>query len=102
MSILAALFESKKVKQRLKKAAERARRYVATVNERRVSPGTLAVGALQQFREPMPNEACDPQTVIALLDEIGSPATVATTGGRYFGFVVGGRGPAAAQREVGG
>jgi glutamate/tyrosine decarboxylase-like PLP-dependent enzyme len=28
------------------------------------------------------------------LDEIGSPATVATTGGRYFGFVVGGTLPA--------
>ena len=96
MTILASRFESEKVEQLLANAAERARRYVATVNERRVSPGTLAVGALQQFREPMPNEACDPQTVIALLDEIGSPATVATTGGRYFGFVIGGSLPAAA------
>jgi glutamate/tyrosine decarboxylase-like PLP-dependent enzyme len=32
---------------------------------------------------------------LALLDEIGSPATVATTGGRYFGFVIGGTLPAA-------
>jgi len=28
--------------------------------------------------------------ILKQLDEIGSPATVATTGGRYFGFVVGG------------
>jgi glutamate/tyrosine decarboxylase-like PLP-dependent enzyme len=28
--------------------------------------------------------------VLGMLDEIGSPATVATTGGRYFGFVIGG------------
>lgn len=30
-----------------------------------------------------------------MLDEIGSPATVATTGGRYFGFVTGGSLPSA-------
>jgi glutamate/tyrosine decarboxylase-like PLP-dependent enzyme len=33
--------------------------------------------------------------VLSELDEIGSPASVATTGGRYFGFVVGGCLPAA-------
>jgi glutamate/tyrosine decarboxylase-like PLP-dependent enzyme len=32
--------------------------------------------------------------VIEKLDELGSPATVATTGGRYFGFVIGGTLPA--------
>src|SRR5690606_19278019 len=32
---------------------------------------------------------------IALLDEIGSPATVATAGPRFFGFVIGGTLPAA-------
>src|SRR2546430_5661280 len=37
----------------------------------------------------------DPSTVIALLDEIGSPATMASAGGRFFGFVVGGALPAA-------
>jgi len=30
-----------------------------------------------------------------MLDEVGSPATVASTGGRYFGFVIGGTLPAA-------
>ena len=33
--------------------------------------------------------------LLALLDEAGSPATVATAGGRYFGFVIGGSLPAA-------
>lgn len=33
--------------------------------------------------------------VLALLDDIGSPATVATTGGRYYGFVIDGTLPAA-------
>ena len=31
---------------------------------------------------------------LALLDEIASPATVATSGGRYFGFVIGSSLPA--------
>ena len=35
-----------------------------------------------------------PADVLALLDRVGSPATVATTGGRYFGFVNGGALPA--------
>jgi glutamate/tyrosine decarboxylase-like PLP-dependent enzyme len=37
----------------------------------------------------------EPLQVLRELDEIGSPATVASTGGRYFGFVIGGSLPAA-------
>jgi glutamate/tyrosine decarboxylase-like PLP-dependent enzyme len=44
---------------------------------------------------PLQDDPIDPAMVLAELDEIGSPATVATTGGRYFGFVVGGCLPAA-------
>ena len=38
--------------------------------------------------------------MLALLDEIGSPATVDVTHGRYFGFVVGGTDPAAGAATV--
>ena len=38
---------------------------------------------------PMPEQAEDPGSIIALLDELGSPATVASNGPRYFGFVNG-------------
>jgi glutamate/tyrosine decarboxylase-like PLP-dependent enzyme len=38
--------------------------------------------------------------VLALLDEAGSPATVASAGGRYFGFVIGGSLPAALAANV--
>src|SRR6266436_4812151 len=31
----------------------------------------------------------DPSSILALLDEVGSPATVASNAGRYFGFVNG-------------
>jgi glutamate/tyrosine decarboxylase-like PLP-dependent enzyme len=37
----------------------------------------------------------DPEQVLRLLDELGSPATVATAGPRFFGFVVGGSLPVA-------
>src|SRR6202165_6116068 len=73
-------------------AADKARRYVRDVPERRVSPSEAAVAALAGLNEPFPLSPSDPCDVIAMLDQIGSGATVATTGGRYFGFVNGGGG----------
>src|SRR5712675_2180907 len=75
-------------------AAERARRYVQEIVERRVAPEASAVAALATFHEKFPETGSDPREVIRKLDEFGSPATVATTGGRYFGFVTGGASPA--------
>jgi glutamate/tyrosine decarboxylase-like PLP-dependent enzyme len=79
----------------LTRAAEMAARYVSAAPERRVSPTEAALAALQKFREPFPEAPCDPQDVLEMLDKFGSPATVTTTGGRYFGFVIGGTLPAA-------
>jgi glutamate/tyrosine decarboxylase-like PLP-dependent enzyme len=76
-------------------AAERARQYVRAAGHRRVAPSEAAMAALTGLREPFPSSPSDPSEVIARLDELGSPATVATTGGRYFGFVNGGMLPAA-------
>src|SRR5437667_12658300 len=76
-------------------AADKAQRYVRDVAERRVGPSDAAVAVLADFNEPFPPSPRDPCDVIARLDQIGSPATVATTGGRYFGFVNGGMLPAA-------
>jgi glutamate/tyrosine decarboxylase-like PLP-dependent enzyme len=75
-------------------AAERARRYVREIGRRRVAPTEEQVAALARFHEPFPERPSDPGEVIAMLDDVGSPATVATTGGRYFGFVIGGALPA--------
>jgi glutamate/tyrosine decarboxylase-like PLP-dependent enzyme len=81
-------------------AARRARRYLETVRDRRVFPTPEAVAALDTFDEPMPDEGVPADEVLAALDEIGSPATVASAGGRYFGFVIGGSVPAAVAASV--
>src|SRR6202162_3551854 len=78
----------------LQLAAERARRYVEQVGERRVAPTEKDVAALAKFHERFPVGPSDPREVVQLLDDLGSPATVASTGGRYFGFVIGGVLPA--------
>lgn len=78
----------------LQAASERAYEYLRAAGERRVSASAEAVEALARFREPFPEGPSDPVEVIAVLDTLGSPATVATTGRRYFGFVIGGALPA--------
>jgi len=79
----------------LSDVATRAARYLAGVNDRPVAPSNKAVENLQKLEEPLPDGPVDPAQILSLLDEIGSPATVATTEGRYFGFVIGGTLPAA-------
>lgn len=74
--------------------ATRAARYLAGVNDRPVAPSAAALARLKELGGPLPDAPADPAELLAQLDEIGSPATVATTGGRYFGFVVGGTVPA--------
>src|SRR5580698_5752418 len=78
----------------LQQAAETARKYVQGIGKRRVSPTERDLENLRKFREPFPNAPGDPVEIFKKLDEIGSPTTMATTGGRYFGFVNGGTLPA--------
>jgi glutamate/tyrosine decarboxylase-like PLP-dependent enzyme len=79
----------------LKATAARAWRYLQSLNERGVAPTPEAVQHLSRLDEPLPDAPTDDETVIALLDEIGSPATMASAGSRFFGFVIGGALPAA-------
>jgi len=79
----------------LKIAAERGVDYAQKANERNVAPTPNAVATLAKLREAFPESPSDPLQVVQTLDEVGSPATVAMTGGRYFGFVIGGVLPAA-------
>jgi glutamate/tyrosine decarboxylase-like PLP-dependent enzyme len=79
----------------LRVAADRCCQYLREVQHRRVAPAGEALAGLAHFHEPFPEKPCDPADTIALLHQFGAPATVATTGGRYFGFVIGGTLPAA-------
>ncbi len=79
----------------LVETANRADRYIAGIANRRVAPLPADVARLETLGGPLPQLPSDPSEVLALLDDIGSPATVATAGGRYFGFVIGGSLPAA-------
>jgi glutamate/tyrosine decarboxylase-like PLP-dependent enzyme len=73
----------------LRMAAERAITYRASLQDRHVAPLPGAIEGLDLLGGPLPDGPTDPAAVLALLDEAGSPATVASAGGRYFGFVTG-------------
>jgi glutamate/tyrosine decarboxylase-like PLP-dependent enzyme len=72
----------------------RAADYLNSLETRRVFPDAQAIAQLAAFDEPLPEHPTDPAQILAMLDEMGSPATVASAGGRYFGFVTGGTLPA--------
>src|ERR1700723_4680071 len=79
----------------LAETADRAAQYLAGIANRGVAPLPADVARLETLGGPLPEFPSDPSEVLALLDDIGSPATVASAGGRYFGFVIGGSLPAA-------
>jgi glutamate/tyrosine decarboxylase-like PLP-dependent enzyme len=80
----------KAVKELLTDFLERALRYIEERKDRSVAPTSEAVHRLSLLGGSLPDRPSDPREVVRLLDEIGSPATVVSTGGRYFGFVTGG------------
>jgi glutamate/tyrosine decarboxylase-like PLP-dependent enzyme len=74
----------------LNDASARAIRYLEGLDSRAVAPSAAAVAALRAFDEQLPEKPCDPTDTLRLLDEVGSPATTAMAGPRYFGLVIGG------------
>jgi glutamate/tyrosine decarboxylase-like PLP-dependent enzyme len=79
----------------LRDAAERGIRYLEALGGRRVYPEPAAVRRLEEaLRSPLADAPANASEVLSFLDELGSPATVASAGGRYFGFVTGGALPA--------
>ena len=78
----------------LRDAASRSIRYLDSLAERRVSPSEEAVARLAELMVGLPQRPTDPAEVLRQLDDIGSPATMAMAGPRFFGFVIGGALPA--------
>jgi glutamate/tyrosine decarboxylase-like PLP-dependent enzyme len=74
----------------LLEAALRGLRYRSTIAARRVAPLPEDVQRLARLDRQLPQDGANPADVLEDLDTFGSPATVGVTGGRYFGFVIGG------------
>lgn len=79
----------------LQSTAQYAIRYLEGLDARKVAPTEVAIANLIQFDEPLPNEPVEPELVLQLLDQVGSPASMAQAGSRFFGLVTGGSLPAA-------
>ena len=78
------------MKELLADAHARSVRYLESLSSRPVQPGDDALARLSELSVPLPEDPVPPQEVLSRLDELGSPATIANAGPRYFGFVTGG------------
>src|SRR6266480_3009442 len=83
------------LRELLATTAERAARYLEDLETRCVAPSKDAIARLASLDIPLPNDPTSPEAVLQQLDELGSPATIAMAGPRFFGFVIGGSLPAA-------
>ena len=63
--------------------------YLNRLKSRPVFPSQDQIKALDGLDFDLPMGTTDPTKVINLLHQLGSPGTVASAGGRYFGFVIG-------------
>jgi len=79
----------------LETTARRAIDYLEGLGGRSVAPSPGALAALSELDMPMPAGSMPAEDVVALLDRVISPATMAMAGPRFFGFVIGGSLPAA-------
>src|SRR5829696_8389644 len=79
----------------LDSTATYAAEFLERLPERRVAPTATAEELRIELGRPLPNGPRQPQLVIAELAKAAEPGTMATPGGRFFGFVIGGSLPAA-------
>ncbi|SEE57851.1 Glutamate or tyrosine decarboxylase [Tenacibaculum sp. MAR_2010_89] len=63
--------------------------YLNSIFNRNVYPSEEALDNLSVFNEELPENSTKATKVIEQLNTYGNPATTATLGGRYFGFVAG-------------
>jgi glutamate/tyrosine decarboxylase-like PLP-dependent enzyme len=84
----------------LQDAADRAAQYLRTLPQRRVAPSEADVAQLSELDGELPSGPMADDEILALLDRVGSPATIASAGPRYFGFVTGGALPVTVAANV--
>ncbi len=75
--------------------SEQAKNFFQNLDERSVYPPEEAIRNLERLNIELQDSPVSAVNVLTELNAVGSPATVATAGGRYFGFVIGSSLPAA-------
>jgi glutamate/tyrosine decarboxylase-like PLP-dependent enzyme len=83
----------------LEVADERARRYLAGVDDRPVAEQASVQELRAALDRKLPDEGEDPATIVDELAEAAEPGLIALGNPRYFGFVIGGTLPAALGAE---
>lgn len=72
-----------------------AEEYMEGMSAKRAFPSDEQIAALKELDVPFPIKGAAPSEVLEKLHQLGSPATTAQAGGRFFGFVNGGLLPVA-------
>ena len=84
------MLQELEIKAIFEQAQDYAFDYVDKIRERNVFPTDDAIADLDKFTGVLPQTTGEAAEILKLLNQYGAPATVAQTGGRYFGFVDGG------------
>ena len=84
-----AMFQDIRNKDIFEQTQRYAFEYLESVFDRNVYPTEAAMHDLSKFDEALPITSTKAEKVLKQLNQYGSPATTATLGGRYFGFVTG-------------
>ena len=82
-------------RQLLDEAATYAAEFLESLPERTVAPKATAQDLRNELVGPLPEGPREPRLVVAELARAAEPGLMATPGGRFFGFVIGGGLPAA-------
>ncbi len=82
-------------KEALSYAKDAAFDYIDDIDKRAIFPENEALLNLAKFDTPLSLSPSTAKEVLEMLHKYGSPTSVVTTGGRYFGFVTGGILPSA-------
>jgi glutamate/tyrosine decarboxylase-like PLP-dependent enzyme len=90
MTLREKMTQEQQNKHLFDQAQNYAYQYADSVGERNVFPDQQALADLAAFDEDIPDSNGDSAQILKQLHLHGSPASVAQTGGRYFGFVNGG------------